>query len=154
MRLNMKGLYPWRVGVTSFVIPDDIVSNVRFVADKVDTVQLLFFESGFNSQLDNPIDVPALKQVADENDLTYTVHLPTDIRLGASDKSIRQRGLDEVERLIKELAAIRPLCFDLHLQKEKDIEEGEWQDNLDQSLTYLEQKLDDVTRRIAIENID
>jgi sugar phosphate isomerase/epimerase len=154
MRFNVKDLYPWRVGVTSFVMPDDIVSNVRFVADKVDSVQLLFFESSCNALLHNPVAIPVLQQVADESGLAYTVHLPTDIRLGASDKLLRRQGLDEIERLINELAPINPVCFDLHLQQEKNIEEDEWQDNLDNSLTCLAKKLGDATRRITIENID
>ena len=36
--------YPFRLGTTSYIIPDDILPNARFLADKVDDIELVLFE--------------------------------------------------------------------------------------------------------------
>ncbi len=36
--------YPFRLGTTSYIIPADILPNVRYLADKVQDVELVLFE--------------------------------------------------------------------------------------------------------------
>lgn len=153
MSVTLKGVYPWNLGVTSFVIPADVVANVEQVATMVDDVQLLFFESAANAKLDNPIDLAKLQQIAAEHVLSYTVHLPTDIRLGAPDESLRRQGIDEIERLVSELEVISPRSFDLHLNRE-EIVLSEWFDCLEWSLENLAVRLGEAANLIGIENID
>lgn len=153
-QISIKDRYNWRVGATSFVVPDDIMSNVRLVADMVDNVQLLFFESRGRSLLEHSVDIPGLLRVAKEHDLTYTVHLPSDLRLGASDFKLRQQAIDEIVRLSAELDCLGPGCYDLHLLPEDGLSDSKWLDNLDVSLSKLSDKLGSAARLIGIENLD
>ena len=82
------------------------------------------------------------------------MHLPTDIRLGAADERVRQQGIDEIERLVAELDSLRPICYDLHLNKETAVRDEPWLENLDTSLSALQGRLGEKAARITIENID
>ena len=75
--------YPFRLGTTSYIIPDDILPNALYLAGKVRDIELILFEvdDGPNN-LPSPEVIQALSKVAQDNDLTYTVHLPLDLKLG------------------------------------------------------------------------
>ncbi|MDH3359413.1 MAG: sugar phosphate isomerase/epimerase [Desulfobulbaceae bacterium] len=149
-----KKKYPWRLGATSFVIPADLLANVQLLAGLVDDVQLLFFESQAKAGLPNPVDTTALKAVADESGLTYTAHLPGDIRLGAASRVERQAGIDEIDRLLEELHPLAIKSFDLHLPLEVDLPEEDWLSNINHSLASLAARVGAEKSRICIENID
>ena len=149
-----KNRYPWRLGATSCVLPADIMTNVRYLAPLVEDVQLLFFESAAKSRLPQPLDVPALRALAGEHDLTYTVHLPTDLALGAVSKAMRQEGIAEILRLVARLAPLAPRSFDLHLMREPDLFDAAWLDNLAASLAELSAALGQEKRLVGVENIE
>jgi len=150
---SLKGKFPWRLGATSYVVPADLITNVLVLADQVDDIQLLFFESAANSRLAHPVDVVGLQEIAADHALTYTVHLPGDIRLGHEEIRIRRQGIDEIVRLMSELNALAPLCYDLHLHPE-ELPEARWIDNLRWSLAELANRVGDAGERIALENTE
>ncbi len=144
----------WRLGATSCVLPADIMSNVRVLAPMVDDVQLLFFESAAKSRLPQPLDVQALRDFADQHALTYTVHLPTDIALGAASRAERQEGIAEILRLMAQLTTLAPQSFDLHLVREPNLPDAAWLDNLAASLQELSGALGEEKKLVAVENIE
>lgn len=146
--------YPWRLGATSFVLPADIAGNVEYLAPLVDDVQLLFFESADRTLLAQPLDLEFLRQCAETWQLSFTVHLPLDIRLGHAEKGERARGRAEIVRLVEELAPLAPRCFDLHLVQETGLAPEQWQENLAVALTELGRELGDSKKLVAVENID
>ncbi|MEN8141362.1 MAG: cobamide remodeling phosphodiesterase CbiR [Thermodesulfobacteriota bacterium] len=150
----MKGRFPWRLGATSFVRPAGVEENVRFLAPLVDDVQLLFFESQSRARLPHAVDIPLLAQLAAEHDLSYTVHLPLDLRLAAADEGRRQADLAEICRLVGELSPLNPLAFDLHLNLEGEMALAEWQANISRSLAQLAAELGEWQALLAVENID
>ena len=152
--MTFKNRQPWRLGGTSCVLPADIMANVRVLAPLVDDVQLLFFESAAKSLLPQPVDVQELRALAEEHDLSYTVHLPTDLALGAASKSERQEGIAEILRLMDQLAPLGPQSFDLHLVREQELSEAAWLDNLAASLRELTGALGEEKRLVAVENIE
>jgi hypothetical protein len=42
---TLAGRFPFRMGTTSFIVPADMETNVRFSASKFDDIELRFFES-------------------------------------------------------------------------------------------------------------
>ncbi len=151
--LSVKGKLPWRLGATSYVIPGSVLENVQLLAGKVDNIQILYFESATESHLEHVVEVPVLRELALAHHLTYTVHLPSDIRLGAADPQVRQNGLDEILRIMESLAELEPLCYDLHLHKE-EMGEPQWLEYLDLSLASLAKQLAEERSRVAVENIE
>ncbi|MDG4474874.1 cobamide remodeling phosphodiesterase CbiR [Thiovibrio frasassiensis] len=152
--MAFKNRFPWRLGATSCVLPADIMANVRQLAPLVDDVQLLFFESAAKSRLPQPFDVQALREIAEAHGLSYTVHLPADLALGAAAKVERQEGIGEILRLMAQLAPLGVLSFDLHLVREPDLPEAAWLDNLAASLRELSGALGEQKRLVGVENIE
>ncbi|MFZ5775681.1 MAG: cobamide remodeling phosphodiesterase CbiR [Thermodesulfobacteriota bacterium] len=146
--------YPWRLGAPSFVVAGDIAENVAVLAPLVDAVQLLFFESRSASTLPQPIDLEFLAEQAALHDLRYTVHLPTDLRLGADDPGGRRQAVEEIAWLTSHLAPLSPVAYDLHLLREPGLAEAQWRANLEQGLMGLAEVLGEGRRLVAVENID
>jgi sugar phosphate isomerase/epimerase len=107
--------YPFRLGTTSYIIPADILPNVRYLADKVADVELVLFEvdDGPNN-LPSPDVIAKLSDLADAHDLTYTVHLPLDLRLG-DDGNSGHASLDKARRVIERTRPLAPWAYVLHL---------------------------------------
>jgi hypothetical protein len=41
----MKGTFPFRLGTSSYIIPDEILPNIQYLKDLVDDVEIVLFES-------------------------------------------------------------------------------------------------------------
>ena len=110
----MKNL-PFRLGTTSYVIPADILPNAHYLAGKVKDIELILFEVD-----DGPNNLPSrevideLKQIAIPFDLTYTVHLPLDLKLG-EDGSEQDQSLVKAKRVIECTRELDPWAYVLHL---------------------------------------
>lgn len=154
MESALKGRYPWRLGATSFVVPAAVRENVELLAPLVDDVQLLYFESAANRRLAHAVDISALKDIAAAFQLSYTVHLPTDIRLGDPDAAMRRAGVAEIAMLMGELAGISPSSFDLHLHRDPDSEPERWLGNVEAGLAELAETVAGTRHLVAVENID
>ena len=126
-------MLPFRIGATSYIIPDDILPNARYLAalGEVQDIELVLFEvdDGPNN-LPSPETVAELAALAGAHDLTFTVHLPLDLRLGASgDES--HVSLIKARKVIERTRALNPWAYVLHLDG-KDLlaslpeSEGAW----------------------------
>ena len=107
--------YPFRLGTTSYIIPDELLPNARYLAGKVGDMELILFEVD-----DGPNNLPSseiiqeLSNVAQDYDLTYTVHLPLDLKLG-EDGSERDPSLVKAKRVIDCTRELDPWAYVLHL---------------------------------------
>lgn len=134
--------WPWRLGTSSYIIPDDILPNVRYLADQVDDIELVLFESQEASNLPSAEVIKELNGLACEHGLTYTVHFPLDVYPGATDIAERLRTLDTYKRIMDLTAELHPFGYVLHLTPDQygtipspDI--PAWLDALDWSLEAL-----------------
>lgn len=107
--------YSFRLGTTSYIIPDDIIPNVRYLAGKVQDIELVLFdlEDGF-SNLPERRQIAELRKIAADNDLTYTVHLPLDLRL-ADYGAARHVSMEKARRVIEVTGELEPWAYVLHL---------------------------------------
>ncbi len=106
---------PFRVGATSYVIPADILPNVEFLAPLVDDVELVLFETDeHGSNLPDESLRARLRSLAEEHDLTYTVHLPLDLRLG-DDGGLDHVSLIKARRVIDSTRELDPYAYTMHL---------------------------------------
>jgi sugar phosphate isomerase/epimerase len=106
---------PFRIGTSSYIIPDDILPNARFLAGKVRDIELVLFEvdDGQNNLPDRHT-LDELIRLSAENDLSYTVHLPLDLRLGA-DGNEQHISLQKAKRVIETVKRLAPWAYVLHL---------------------------------------
>jgi sugar phosphate isomerase/epimerase len=151
--------YPFRFGTTSYIIPADILPNVHYLAGKVQDVELVLFEvDDGSSNLPNREQIAELRSMAAGNDLTYTVHLPLDLRL-AGDGSPRHASLDKARRVIDCTSELDPWAYVLHLDG-KSVRNGatpeamqRWQEHAVRSLEIVGGWAGGVNK-LAVENME
>ncbi len=151
--------YPFRLGTTSYIIPDDILPNVRYLAGNVQDVELVLFEvEGGAGNLPDRLQIEELRNIASDHDLTYTVHLPLDLRL-ADDGSARHISLEKAKRVIDCTRDLEPYAYVLHLDG-KSVRNGttpdvmeRWQDHAVQSLKIVEAWTGSI-EKLAVENLE
>ena len=155
----MMQSYPFRLGTTSYIIPDDILPNVRYLAGKVRDIELILFEvdDGPNN-LPSPQVIDELSQIASEHDLTYTVHLPLDLKLG-DDDSEQDQSLIKARRVIECTRRLDPWAYVLHLDGKSvrtstDLRLIErWQHQSVQALEIVSEWAGEA-QKLAVENLE
>lgn len=121
---SYKGVYPFKLGTTSFIYQDDYVPNVKMLGPYLDEIELLFFESKPGC-LPKKKEIDELSILSKEFDITYNIHLPTDIYFSHKDPSVRQHA---VETILRVLDLVSPLTYStctLHLLYDEDSREKE-----------------------------
>lgn len=116
---GLKGRFPFRLGTTSYIVPDEILPNLQYLCDKVDDVELVLFESDQISNLPTAADVAQFAAIGRQHRLSYTIHLPTDTFLGASDEAVRQASVGKCLRVIRRLEPVAPFAYVLHFQSDR-----------------------------------
>jgi sugar phosphate isomerase/epimerase len=157
---SLKGAFPFRLGTTSYIVPDDILPNVRFLADRVDDVQLILFESADFSNLPSAAVIRELAAIGKDKDLTYTVHFPLDVFLGASDEEVRLTSVDTCKRIVDLCRPLSPQTFALHFSGDDPHDRGSvpspdmpgWLDALDRSMGALVAEVEQ-PRRLCVETL-
>ncbi len=105
----------YRIGTTSYIIPADILSNVDHLAGRVSDIQLVLFETDTHgSNLPDAALRRALRERARRHGLTYTVHLPLDLRL-ADGGAAEHESLLKARRVIDATRDLDPVGYTLHL---------------------------------------
>jgi sugar phosphate isomerase/epimerase len=106
---------PFRLGTTSYILPDEILPNVNYLAGLVKDIELVLFEVDEGPSNFPSVEViDALIGLAGEHDLTFTIHLPLDLRLGAEGRTLSV-SLDKARRVIKATRPLDPWAYVLHL---------------------------------------
>ena len=154
----MKPL-PFRIGTTSYIIPADILPNARYLAGKVDDIELVLFEvdDGSNN-LPHEDVLRELRVIAGQHDLTYTVHLPLDLQLGEG-KALKDQSIRKALRVIEHTAPLQPFAYVLHLDGRKVRTQygsrgwQDWKRHTKAALQELVALLDD-SELLAVENLD
>ena len=148
----------FRLGTTSYIWPDDILPNVVRLAPLVDDVELVLFESDeYGSNLPSEAVITDLRQLAQAHDLTYTVHLPLDLRL-ADDDSTRHPSLEKARRVIARTRALDPFAYVVHLDGKAiqndadDVMLARWQLQATRSLEQVADWAGGVSR-LCVENL-
>ncbi len=119
----------FRLGSTSYVYPDDILPNVRRLGPMVDDVELVLFEIPEASNLPDAAALDELGRLADAHDLTYTVHLPLDLRVAAGGDGPGAQpdpSMAMARRIIELTRPLSPYAYVAHLDAREPLETGAW----------------------------
>ncbi|OQY04121.1 MAG: hypothetical protein B6I22_10195 [Desulfobacteraceae bacterium 4572_123] len=152
-----KGTYPFRIGTTSFIYPDHYAPNVKHLGAYLDEIELLMFESAMPGSLPAPGEIRELAYLAKEFDITYNVHLPTDIDFGHPDKKQRDVAVDTIKKVMDLTDILSPSTCTLHLSYDRPSRNQEsvarWQRLVHESMDNL---IDNGVpgRLISIETLD
>jgi sugar phosphate isomerase/epimerase len=123
----------FRLGTTSYIVPADLLPNARYLAGRVRDIELVLFEVDDGPNNLPPLEVvDELAEIAGAHDLTYTVHLPLDLRLGAGGDE-GHVSLLKARRVIECTRRLDPWAYVLHLDGRDVVEQAdasvvrEWQ---------------------------
>lgn len=151
----LRQQYPFRLGTTSFIYPDDYVTNVQHLAPLVDEIELLFFES---QHLPPSREIARLADMASERCISYNVHLPMDLDMAGETADVRRRSIDAAARAIDRVTPLSPTTHTLHLTFNRSDTSAsvvrDWQDLATESASDLLRICDVPARNISIETLD
>lgn len=155
----MKQSWPFRLGTTSFIYPDHIIPNVRKLGKNFDEIELLIFESIPEQVLPSENEIKELVYLADEFNISYNIHLPTDISLVDIVPKNRTKAIDTIKKVMDLCAPLKPTTHTLHLDFTcQDTEKGrdgihKWRERASQSLNCLASSIPDPDA-VSIETLD
>ena len=146
---------PFRIGTSSYIIPDDILPNVRYLRDKVKDIELVLFDVDDYCNIPNKEQAAELKQLACENGLSYTVHLPLNLNFSDQDRDI---SIEKALKVINGTRSLDPFAYVCHLEcKDIPSEEGEalrnWQEQRIRAVKQL-MEASGLGTELAIENLE
>ncbi len=154
----LKGRLPFFLGATSYIIPADILPNLVHLQNRVDDVELVLFESDEFSNMPSSDDIAGMARLKADTGLSYTVHLPLDIRLGSGNEAERVASVGKCLRTIEKMSAVDPFAWILHLHGDRrgdppsdDLDR--WHHQNRRSLNELLKK-GPAPRQVCIETLD
>lgn len=143
-----------RLGTTSYIYPADILTNARKLAGTVRDIELVIFEldEKFNN-LPDPDAIAQLKQIGSHHGMTYTVHLPLDLRLAEQNDPV---SLQKAIRVIRSTRELFPHGFVVHLEGQTPFSASNarrWVENSAQSLNVLAEEAGGL-EKLCVENLE
>lgn len=154
---SYKGFYPFKLATTSFIYPDDYIPNVKMLGPFVDEIELLLFESNDIESLFSLSVVDKLQRLATDLNLTYNIHLPTDIAISAPDVRQQQAAVETFTGIIQRLMPLAPSAFCLHVPYNENDNQtttvNTWRDSVRSNMERLLGNGIDA-RAISIETLD
>jgi sugar phosphate isomerase/epimerase len=112
---SYKGVFPFSIGTTSFIYPDDYVTNVKMLGPYLENIELLLFESQHTDALPSEHVIEELAGLAADYNLAYNVHLPTDISISSRDSHQQKIAVDTMTRVAERVAPLSPTTLTLHV---------------------------------------
>ena len=140
LRKSYKGLFPFKIGTTSFIYPDDYVPNVKMLGPCMDEIELLMFESQAVDSIPSNAVIAKLGQLSRKFDLSYNVHLPTDVSITDRDHARQKNAVDSLARVIEHVQPLLPSALVLHLPFDDTLSEQNisiWRDRVYRNLKKL-----------------
>lgn len=104
--------FPFRLGSTSYVYPADLLTNVRQLAEVVQDIELVLFETQSGaSNFGELAEAPAMAAIAVERGLSFTVHLPLDLYGGRESPAYQVAA-----RVLQLTAPLTPYGYVFHIE--------------------------------------
>ncbi|HXF68823.1 MAG TPA: cobamide remodeling phosphodiesterase CbiR [Thermoflexus sp.] len=142
----------FRLGSTSYVYPADVLPNVERLAGMVEDIELVLFEVDEASNLPDARTVIRLREIADRHKLSYTVHLPLDLRLGAEGEAWAS-SVEKARRIIRSTRPLNPWAYIVHLYPEETQGQDRWREMCLRALEILAEETGDPSL-LALENLE
>lgn len=159
---------PFIISAPSMVFGKDLLENVRLLAGLVDNIEIVLYYTPTLHNIPSHKEMRTLKKIGNQENVTFTVHLPSSLEVASQDRKIRKESIKLAMELFYNMAEINPLYYILHVPftqptlvpvpglyftpecKEKW---GEWTNRALVSLEALHEAMGK-TNKILVENIN
>lgn len=155
---RLKRQCPFRLATTSYIIPAPILPNLRFLGPYLDEVEIVLFESREESNLPSGAEIEEMSRIGSDLDLSFNIHLPSDLFFGDPDRALRDRFCRTALRFYERTLPLDPTVYILHLDSRRadgtPEEDGHaWLERVRESVEELGRAGMDL-RRVAVENLE
>lgn len=154
----LKKQLPFRVATTSYIIPDSICSNALVLGPLVDEIELVLFETPSQNNLPSFAEIKDLAKIAQDLDLVYNVHFPSDIFLSDPELHHQNFYINIILRYFERTYPLNPTLYILHLDSRYT--NGLREDNIDIWIRNISNSIEKAIyfglppERVAIENLE
>jgi len=154
---SYKQYYPFKIATTSFIYPDLYIPNVKMLGPFVDEIELLLFETAPVASLLSAAVIDELKHLSQELQVSYNIHLPTDISITDPSPVKQDQAVDTLLSIIERVAPLSASSHTLHVPYEIDVNDD---DHLRQWQAAVYRNLEKIVlagvpaEKIAIETLD
>jgi len=151
------------------VFGEDLSENVRILAGLVDHVEIVLFQTPTLHNIPGSRKIRKLKKIGEQENVTFTVHLPASLEIASADKTKRKKSLQLTKDLLVETSGLDPLHYIVHIpfsaptlvpvpglyfaKKNPQTCWDEWTKRALESLAALHEKLGE-SNRLLVENIN
>lgn len=149
----------YRLGTTSYILPDDLAPNARFLSGLVQDIELILFEEENGpGNLPGADTLDEMCRIAEQSGISYTVHLPLDLRL-ADDDGDEHVSMIQARRVIECTKPLDPLAYVVHLDRRTiQIQAGsagqrQWENQAARALEQAAGWVGDPAK-LAVENLE
>jgi sugar phosphate isomerase/epimerase len=154
---SYKGIFPFSIGTTSFIYPDDYVPNVKKLGPYLENIELLLFESNNTDALPSKQVIRELVSLAKDFNLTYNVHLPTDVSISSRDLQQQRIAVETISRVAERVTTLNPTTLTLHVPYDDDSHDEDnvkgWQERVIKNVAKILVN-GTPSQLISIENLD
>jgi sugar phosphate isomerase/epimerase len=136
----------------------DLVANAKALSASVDDIELVLFESDGRTNLPDPKTVQTLRSLALSTGLSYTVHMPGDVRLASESASLRRRSIEQCIRVFEMTLPLEPFAYIVHFEGDQrgslpSTDMTWWVEGLEEAVEKMLQA-GLPPERICVENLD
>jgi sugar phosphate isomerase/epimerase len=158
----------FKIGAPSMVFGDDMVENAEQLAEVVNHVEIVLFFTPELHNIPGNKEIHSLKQIQQQHEITYSVHLPASLEFGAKDTYKRDEAIQLATEIGVQTAELDPINTIMHIPFStptlvpvpglyfKSNDSKQWQDwtrRSLESLTTLSENLAK-TANLLVENIN
>jgi hypothetical protein len=94
----------FKLATTSFIIKDTRINNAIFLCNKIDELELLYFDSKNIYDIPNDFEINQLKKIP----INYNIHMPTDIDL------TEEINWEKMVLFARKLKILKPSTYTIH----------------------------------------
>jgi len=106
---------PFKISAPSMVFGDVLIENVQYLADIVDHIEIVLFQTDELDNLPSRPDIEKLKEIGVEKRITYSVHLPTSLEIASRDEKKLKGSIRRAVEMITLMSECFPLYYILHI---------------------------------------
>lgn len=97
------------------VFGEDLLANAYLLAAMVDHIEIVLFHTPTLHNFPSSRAVNQLKQIGADEDVSYSVHLPTYLEIASGNRKIREQSVQMVVDLINLMGELNPTYHILHV---------------------------------------
>ncbi len=107
--------FPFKISAPAMIYGDDMIENVRILGRMVDNVEIVLFYTPTLNNFPNESDAQTLYKLGQQNNITFTVHLPAHLEIATSNDRRREESVRMAIDLIQITATFNPVNYVLHI---------------------------------------